>query len=67
MYTLQCCPNLEMEFDSIFVHFSLTDLVCQDAHLQGKGGCAVKTVSFTQKSSTLLTFYAVHLTQMQNI
>lgn len=56
-----------MEFDSIFVHFSLTDLVCQDAHLQGKGGCAVKTVSFTQKSSALLTFYAVHLTQMQNI
>lgn len=56
-----------MEFGSIFVHFSLTDLVCQDAHLQGKRGSAVQTADFMQKNSALLTFYVVHLKQMQNI
>lgn len=64
---LQFCPKLWTKIEAIYVHLPLTDLPCQDLHLQGKRGFAIKTVSFVHNSGELLTFYIVPLTQMQNI
>lgn len=53
--------------EAVYIHLSLTDLACQDLHLQGKRGFAIKTVNFTQESGELLTVCAVHLTHAKHL
>lgn len=55
------CSKSEIKLEAVYIHSSLTDLVCQDLQLQGKRGFAIKTTNFVQESSGVLTVYAVHL------